>query len=204
VLVAGGLGVLAFFVPFVEVHVLDDVATANAVPANETPSSSDREPPPRLVYMRVPVSAYRYTVGYIDSRDAIAPKHDCIPTREQDRGSAPYICNPRGHSAETLIPYYFLSTLTLLLAGGISIWRKRMSGFAGLATLAASLFAIGCWLHGLNSEHHLDMDMAIGATFLGVSGLLALGPAIAVLYWREPEPKPLFKIRLPVARLLRR
>ena len=41
-------------------------------------------------------------------------------------------------------------------------------------------------------------------TLLGIAGLIALGPAIAVLYWREPDPVPLFKIRVPQARVVRR
>jgi hypothetical protein len=67
------------------------------------------------------------------------------------------------------------------------------------------LFAIGCWLHEFNAaQHGVSHDTALGATLLGLSGVLALGPAIAIIYWREPDPVALFKVRVPQARIVRR
>jgi hypothetical protein len=180
VLLAGGLGVLAFFLPYYTFEYSD-------------------------THEQVPASAYHLAVGFPD------PSHDhlmyevrtrcmpddqaCLDTEDQQGARLHHI----------KVPYYFWTTITFLLVGILSIWRKRMSIPAGLFALAASMFAIGLWLNEINHDWMTPHSHpAIGATLLGIAGLVALGPSFAVLYWREPDPVPLFKIRVPMARVVKR
>ncbi|HTL38568.1 MAG TPA: hypothetical protein VL326_35805 [Kofleriaceae bacterium] len=178
VLLAGGLGVLAFFLPYYTFE-------------------TDRE--------YVPASAYHLTVGFPDhAYDYLAYEvrtrcqPDDLPCMESEdlKGAELY---------HIKVPFYFWTAATFLLVGILSIWRKRMSIPAGLFALAASMFAIGLWLNEINHDWMTPHSHpAIGATLLGIAGLIAIGPSFAVLYWREPDPVPLFKIRVPMARVVKR
>jgi hypothetical protein len=172
VLLAGGLGVLAFFLPYYMFQVDDE---------------------------QVPGSAYELTVGFAD------PQYDVLSVQTGSSNDPYYGAAPGGESRHTRVPVYFWTAAVFAFVGVFSIWRKRMSIPSGLAVLIASLFSIGLWLNEINHDawtpgtHH-----AIGCTLLGIAGLISLGPSIAVLYWREPDPVPLFKIRVPQARVVRR
>ncbi|HUS27472.1 MAG TPA: hypothetical protein VMZ53_03155 [Kofleriaceae bacterium] len=178
VLVAGGLGVLAFFLPYYTFEYSD-------------------------THELVPASGYHLAVGFPN------PAHDhwryqvrtrCMPDDQY--------CHEDLEGAELhhiRVPLYFWTALVFLVVGIVSIWRKRMSIPAGFATLVASLFGVGLWLNELNHDWMTpESTPAIGCTLLGIAALLSLAPSIAVLYWREPDPIPLFKIRVPQARVVRR
>jgi hypothetical protein len=177
VLLAGALGVLAFFLPY---FVFD------------------------LGNRKVNASAYELAFGFKDPHlDKLRSTKRPLCGKSPDTGE--YVCDIDDlPNTRSLVPIYFASTIIFLLAGASAIWRKRMDLISGLSVLAASLFAIGCWLHEINSTLGVWHQTAIGAVLLGVSGLIALGPSIAVIYWREPDPVPLFKIRVPQARIVRR
>jgi len=180
VLMAGGLGVLAFFLPYYTFEYTD-------------------------THEKVPASAYHLAVGFPD------PLHDHLMYEVRTRcrpDDLPCMENEDLNGAELhhiKVPFYFWTAATFLLVGILSIWRKRMSIPAGLCALAASMFAIGLWLNEINHDWMTpESTPAIGATLLGIAGLIALVPSFAVLYWREPDPVPLFKIRVPQARVVRR
>lgn len=179
VLLAGALGVLAFFLPYFTFNV--EGRKIDATPYQLASGTGDPLIS-KLVSDQNPM---------------------CWSSPDTNERVCDYEGLPTTHS---IVPLYFLSTIAFLLTAAYAIWRKRMDVFGGLTVLAASLFAIGCLLHELNSEHHHGVLPSIGpgALLLGLSGLLAMGPAIAIIYWREPDPVPLFKIRVPQARVVRR
>ena len=180
VLAAGGLGVLAFFLPYYTFEYSD-------------------------THEKVPGSGYHLAFGFPDPhhdhwryqvRTLCQPDDPICRDNEDQRGAKLH---------HTRVPLYFWTAAVFLIVGVVSIWRKRMSIPAGLCALAASMFAIGLWLNEINHDWMTpESTPAIGATLLGIAGLIALGPSFAVLYWREPDPVPLFKIRVPKARVVRR
>jgi hypothetical protein len=179
VLLAGGIGVLAFFLPYVTFDLTD---------------------------RKVDASAYQFASQTGDPLiDKLASGQN--PMCAKDQSSSEWFCDydalPSTHS---LVPLHFLSTLAFLLTAMHAIWRKRMDVIGGLTVIASSLFAIGILLHDVNSEANYGVvhSTGLGAILLGLSGLLAIGPGIAIIYWREPDPVPLFKIRVPAARVVRR
>lgn len=95
----------------------------------------------------------------------------------------------------------------MLLAGIVAVIRRRMGGFLGLFTLAASLLAIGGWLRELRLDRiNEGSHTAIGGTLLGVSGVICLLATVAVMISREPpvvKKTPAIKPSLPVARIVR-
>jgi hypothetical protein len=183
-LVAGALGVLAFFLPFFVFQ------------------AGDRE---------VPASARTLLLGFDDPQ--LEPLRyeqgspDCISEVLQiDNG---HVLD--GHSCghlekhKSYVPMYFASAIIFGLVGLWSIVRRRMSGVAGLFTLPASFLALGGWLRELKLDRLTDTShTAIGATLLGVSGILALAATVAIFIWPEPAvKKPVAKPTLPEARIVR-
>ena len=127
VLLAGGLGVLGFFLPF---FVFD------------------------LGNRKVNATGYELAFG---SRDPVVEKLATmkVPLCAKARDTGEQLCAwDEVPSTRSVVPLYFLSTIAFLLASVHAIWRKRMDLFGGLTVLAASLFAIGCWLHEFNSSHY--------------------------------------------------
>ena len=184
VLLAGALGVLSFFVcPFF---------------VFETDAQSIRATP------------YELLVGFANpAHDKLGfekPGPDCV--KEALTPSLVGVsCNPQAaQSHRSFVPLYFISSAVLVLIGLIAIALRRLSGWLGLVTLAASLLAIGGWLREMRVDRYSEgSHVAYGAALLGVSGVIALLASIAVMIWREPErkkKKPTVVPVLPEARVV--
>ena len=176
VLIAGCVGVFAFFQPFFD-------------------------------YGELPVSAYRIIkgfsaaeVGLEDYEDGkLQYLNDRVQREQPDWGSA--------HRSP--VPFYFLSAIAFVIVGLVSVLRGRFSGFAALFSLAGAMLGLGGWAREVKLDRMLapdggDVTLALGATLLLVSSLLALIASLVVLVKREPErPVKPPRIELPEARLVR-
>jgi hypothetical protein len=186
VLLAGALGVLAFFLPFFVFEVGS---------------------------RRVEASAYTLLVGFDDPaleplRHEAAP--DCVQNVLQlDNGSilGGYVCG-QADKHNSYVPYYFASAIVFSLLALWAIARRRMSGLAGVLALPASCLAIGGWLRELKLDRLSETShTTVGASLLGLSGILALLATVVLLVRREPprpaKKKPMEKPTLPEARVVR-
>jgi hypothetical protein len=185
VLLAGALGVLAFFLPFFQFD---------------------------LGNRKVEASARTLLAGFDDP--ALAPlakegEPECTQNVIQlDDGnilSGQTCGKPDKH--DSYVPYYFLSAIVFVLLSLWAIVRRRMSGLAGVLTLPASFLAIGGWLREMKLDRYSESShITTGAHLLGISGLLALAATIWLLVKSEPHPakkKPVVKTTLPEARVVR-
>lgn len=186
VLLAGAIGVLGFFQPFFvfELGKHDVEASAHAL----------------LVGFDDP------TLEPLRYEDATECAQNVFQSKDGTILSG-YSCGkPDKHPS--YVPYYFLSTIIFALAGLWAIVRRRMSGLAGVLTLPASFLATGGWLRELKLDRLSETShTALGATLLGVSGIVALLATVVLLVWREPaqpaKKTPVVKPTLPEARVVR-
>jgi hypothetical protein len=126
-----------------------------------------------------------------------------------DNGSvlSGYVCEETTKHL-SYVPIYFASAVIFVLLGLWAIIRRRMSGLAGLLTLPGSFLAIGGWLREMKLDRLSDTShTAIGASLLGLSGILALLATVVLLVRQEPrrpvKKKPVVKATLPEARIVR-
>lgn len=184
VLLAGAVGVLGFFQPFFVFEIGS---------------------------RRIEASAHTLLVGFDDPKlDVLRYEEspDCIhESIATDNG---YVLGGtscgHGDKHKSYAPIYFASAVIFVLLALWAIARRRMSGLAGVLTLPASFLAIGGWLRELKLDRFSETShTSIGATLLGVSGIIGLLATIVVFVRAEPPrpPKKKKPVELPAARVVR-
>jgi hypothetical protein len=177
VLVAAGLGVLAFFEPFIEIPI--DLPTA-----------------PRTMQL----SAYRVLVGFDDigqfdpalrqlpvrkQREALAELNDSLAQEIVTQGDL-----YRVHASR--IPHCFLSVLLLLAVAAVALARRELGLLGSLFAIGGGLGATYAWSRVLSLARHTQAAGGVpshllwGGAVMAAAGALGLLAGIGSMLWPDP------------------
>jgi hypothetical protein len=161
-LVAGALGGIGFFLPFV--HDGDrSISARDALTRVEEDWTLCDRPLTRGLYL--PPDECKHTVYGQDQPVGPAPTH------------------------RSYLPFYFVGPAVMLVVAAIALVRRRLGGLLALCALPASLVAIGGPLRELRVHHDLGWGAALLA-ISGVVGLIVAIAGVGWSEPEPPKPPP--------------